>query len=68
MPDKILIVLKSRKFWTLIASLLAAGAAFATGEITVWQALIAAVTALAVYAGAIAVEDGLSRLGTAARR
>ncbi len=67
MPDKLLFIIKSRKFWTLVASLVAAAGAYATGEVSVWQALIAAIGALAVYAGATALEDGLSRLGLARR-
>lgn len=63
MNNKLLALLKSRKFWTLAASLVAAGGAVATGEVTVWQGLIAGITALSVYAGATAVEDGLSRIG-----
>jgi hypothetical protein len=54
-------LVRSRKFWTLVASLAAASGAYATGEISVWQALVAGITALSVYAGATAVEDGLAR-------
>jgi hypothetical protein len=58
---KLAALVRSRKFWTLVASLAATGGAYATGEISAWQALIAAITALSVYAGATAVEDGLAR-------
>ena len=50
-------LLRSRKFWVLIAALLATLAAFVTQEITVWQALQAAVAALAVYSTGVAIED-----------
>jgi len=51
-------VLRSRKFWVLAAALLATLAAFLTQEIDVWQALQAAVAALAVYSTGVAIEDG----------
>ena len=55
--DQLQRVLHSRKFWVLIAALLATLAAFFTQEITVWQALQAAVAALAVYSTGVAIED-----------
>lgn len=55
--DQIKRILRSRKFWVLIAALLATLAAYFTREITVWQALQAAVTALAVYSTGVAIED-----------
>jgi len=51
-------ILRSRKFWVLMAALLATLAAFLTQEIDVWQALQAAVAALAVYSTGVAIEDG----------
>ena len=50
-------IARSRKFWVLIAALIATLAAFLTQQITVWQALQAAVAALAVYSTGIAIED-----------
>jgi hypothetical protein len=50
-------IVRSRKFWVLIAALIATLAAFLTQQITVWQALQAAVAALAVYSTGIAIED-----------
>jgi len=65
--DKLWIMLKglltSRKFWALIASLVTIAAGFSTGEVLVWNAVQAAVAAFAVYFGAVALEDGLSRRG-----
>ena len=58
---KLTLLLQSRKFWTLVIALLTTVSAYATGELSVWQALIAAVSALSVYSGAVALEDGLSR-------
>jgi Mg/Co/Ni transporter MgtE len=50
-------IVRSRKFWVLIAALLATLAAYVSGNIDVWQALQAAVAALAVYSTGIAIED-----------
>jgi hypothetical protein len=50
-------IVRSRKFWVLAAALLATLAAFLTDEITVWQALQAALAALAVYSTGVAIED-----------
>ena len=50
-------LIHSRKFWILIAALLATTAAYCTGQVTVWQALQAAVAALAVWSTGIAIED-----------
>lgn len=50
-------IVRSRKFWVLVAALLATTAAFVSQEITVWQALQMAVAALAVYSTGVAIED-----------
>jgi hypothetical protein len=50
-------ILRSRKFWVLIAALLTTLAAYMTSELTVWQALQAVVAALAVYSTGVAIED-----------
>jgi Mg/Co/Ni transporter MgtE len=50
-------ILRSRKFWVLVSALLATAAACVSGEISVWQALQAAVAALAVYSTGVAIED-----------
>lgn len=50
-------IVRSRKFWVLMAALLATLAAFLTQEIDVWQALQAAIAALAVYSTGVAIED-----------
>jgi hypothetical protein len=49
-------ILRSRKFWVLLAALIATTAAFVTHQITVWQALQMAVAALAVYSTGVAIE------------
>ena len=51
-------ILRSRKFWVLVAAAVATLAAYLTQEINVWQALQALVTALAVYSTGVAIEDG----------
>jgi hypothetical protein len=50
-------ILRSRKFWVLVVALVATLAAFLTQEIDVWQALQAALAALAVYSTGVAIED-----------
>lgn len=59
--SKLKALLASRKFWVLVAALVAAGASYATGQVTVYQALIAVVAATSVYTAATAIEDGLKR-------
>lgn len=50
-------ILRSRKFWVLAAALLATVASCCADEITIWQALQAAIAALAVYSTGVAIED-----------
>ena len=50
-------IIRSRKFWVLAAALLATISAYLTQEIDVWQALQAAIAALAVYSTGVAIED-----------
>ena len=50
-------LLRSRKFWVLIAALIATLAAYFTDQISVWQTLQAVVAALAVYSTGVALED-----------
>jgi hypothetical protein len=50
-------ILRSRKFWVLMAAVLATLASYLTQEITVWQALQALLAALAVYSTGVAIED-----------
>ena len=50
-------LLRSRKFWVLIAALAAIGAAWSGGEVTDWQAVQMLVAALAVYSTGVALED-----------
>lgn len=55
--DQLKKIVRSRKFWVLIAALLATAAAYISGNIDMWQALQAAVAALAVYSTGVAIED-----------
>lgn len=64
LPEQILKVLRSRKFWALVTAVIAALAGYATGEISVWQLLQALLAALAVYSTGVALEDA----GRAVRR
>jgi L-lactate permease len=50
-------LLRSRKFWALVAALVGTLGAYFTGQITPWQALEAAVAALAAYSTGVAIED-----------
>jgi anti-sigma-K factor RskA len=55
--EQIKMILRSRKFWVLVAAVVATAAAYLTQEINVWQALQALVAALAVYSTGVAIED-----------
>ncbi len=61
---KLFLLLQSRKFWALVTALVVIFQQLSLGQIDGWQATIAAVTALSVYAAGTAVEDGLKALGT----
>ncbi len=50
-------ILRSRKFWVLVAAIVATLSAYLTSEIDVWQGLQALITALAVYSTGVAIED-----------
>ena len=50
-------ILRSRKFWVLVTALVGTLAAYLTSQISVWQALQAALAALAVYSTGVAIED-----------
>ena len=50
-------ILRSRKFWALIAALAATGAGYASGSLDVWQTVQAVIAALAVYSTGVALED-----------
>ncbi len=55
-------ILRSRKFWALLAALVATAAGLACGELSTWQAVQAVIAALAVYSTGVAIEDaGRSR-------
>jgi hypothetical protein len=56
-PEKLKLLLQSRKFWVLIAALASIAATLASGAIDGWQALQAAIAALAVYSTGIAIVD-----------
>jgi hypothetical protein len=57
MPDKLVQVLQSRKFWTLIAALVAVGTGYFTGAVSAEASLQLAVAALAAYSIATGIED-----------
>jgi len=55
--DQVKRVLRSRKFWALLAALTAVAAGLSSGHLDVWQAVQAAIAALAVYSTGVAIED-----------
>jgi ABC-type branched-subunit amino acid transport system permease subunit len=55
--SKLYLLLHSRKFWALIAAIVAVATALATGQISEWQALQAAIAALAAYITGTAIDD-----------
>ncbi len=55
--QKIQRLFQSRKFWVLIAGLVTIAGALATDQIDGWQAVQAAIAALAVYSTGIAIVD-----------
>lgn len=55
--DQIGKVLRSRKFWALLAALAAVAAGLSSGQIDAWQAVQAVIAALAVYSTGVAIED-----------
>ena len=55
--EQIGMILRSRKFWVLMAALVAVAGTYFGGKVDAWQALQAAIAALAVYSTSVAVED-----------
>lgn len=54
--EQIIAILRSRKFWALLLSIITAIGAFLMQEIDVWQAVQAIVAALAIYSAGTAIE------------
>ncbi len=50
-------LLRSRKFWALLAALATIAAGWSSGELNAWQAVQAVIAALAVYSTGVAIED-----------
>ena len=59
--EKVRAVLKSRKFYVLLASLIAIAQSFVQGNIDDWQAIQAVVAAGAAYSLGTGIESGLER-------
>jgi len=57
-------VLRSRKFWALLAALAAVAAGLSSGQIDTWQAVQAVIAALAVYSTGVAIEDAGIKAGS----
>jgi hypothetical protein len=55
--EQVGMILRSRKFWVLLAALVAVGGTYFGGRVDAWQALQAVIAALAVYSTGVAVED-----------
>jgi len=56
-------ILRSRKFWVLVTSLVAVAAGYFQGQIDMWQAIQSAVGAGAAYSVATGIESGLHQIG-----
>jgi hypothetical protein len=55
--EQVGMILRSRKFWVLMAALVAVAGTYFGGKVDAWQALQAVIAALAVYSTGVAVED-----------
>ncbi len=55
--QQIKMMLRSRKFWVLLAALAAIAAGYCNGQMDGWQAVQALIAALAVYSTGVAIED-----------
>ena len=55
--EQLKLLLRSRKFWVLLAALVAIAAAYTSGQMDGWQAVQALIAALAVYSTGVAIED-----------
>jgi hypothetical protein len=60
---KLKTIIRSRKFWVLVASLVAVAAGYFQGQIDMWQAIQSAVGAGAAYSVATGIESGLHQIG-----
>ena len=57
-------ILRSRKCWVLVASLVAVSDGFFQGQIDMWQAIQAVVAAGAAYTVGTGIESGLQKSGS----
>jgi len=55
--QQIKLMLRSRKFWVLLAALSRPSAGYSSGQMDGWQAVQALIAALAVYSTGVAIED-----------
>lgn len=62
--DKILQLLKSRKFWAMVTAIVAAAAGLATGQIDTWQFIMAVVASMAAFSTGVAIEDAGHAIGS----
>jgi hypothetical protein len=60
--EQIKLILRSRKFWVLLAALAAIAAGYTSGQMDGWQAVQALIAALAVYSTGVAIEDAGRKL------
>lgn len=61
--EKILNLLKSRKFWIMVVAIVTAASLLATGQINAWQFLQALVAAAAAFSTGVAIEDAGNAIG-----
>jgi hypothetical protein len=55
--SKLKMLFQSRKFWVLLAAIVAIAGGYATGQVDGWQALQLLIAALAAYSTGIAIVD-----------
>jgi hypothetical protein len=65
--DQVMKVLRSRKFWVLVAALLTAAGSYCTGDLGVWELLKAVIASLAVYSTGVAIEDAGTKFSQAGK-
>ena len=64
MPTKLSDLLKSRKFWALVAALAATLTAYLSGQLAAGAAIQAAIAALAAYMIGTGLDQGVPPAGT----
>lgn len=61
--EQVQALLKSRKFWAMVSSIVAAAAGLATNQIDTWQFILVVVAAMAAFSTGVAIEDAGQKMG-----